>query len=526
MAFQPFAWHLPENYVLAGQLDSGAGTCEWEWMRVQAALGIHSKDFKYLKSNQQYFESELQLAQVPWQKCATCIICKHAHLTSMLHASSCCACKVPVQQLHYRGANAEDPSRLGHSVESRCLAVILCALPGRRQLPASCKTKCLLLLTLLLQAAIRSLTTQAEAEPISGCIYDVGHTPHNVILTFDENGMTKGLACMSQVDEQSAAGWQRLTSAGWCGRKVTSALENMSLWDLVLFCAWSKANSNHIWHQAFEGLYPKLLDYIGRLLDAHCKVLAAGGPKPVPVLRSKDGNVRRMARSNKIILLDRCSQLKKNREEGLGTHKDVACKKAKMITQEAKLEVALYMQKVVRTFLPTTQVQVSWDESQYDSSTMVIAAWDFKQRVAAFLPCQEMSPVYTHELDDEIQVLCHAGTAQRVEGFSTLRALSHSLSSIGLPLESFKLDEKLIARPLQAHESRVFSDGEYWVFNQKTGEVVRQIPDGMALDQQPVLISVSDQGPLNVPALDMCAYRLKLSMHNQWDCYHRVWILS
>ena len=213
--------------------------------------------------------------------------------------------------------------------------------------------------------------------------------------------------------------------------------------------------------------------------------------------------------------MDRCHEETKNREGVLRSHKDVNSKRSRLVAGETKLEVALHMQKLVRSFEATTQVQVSWDESHYDSSAMVIAAWDHKKKIAGFLPIQQMAPVYIEELDEAVQALCCQGT----------RALSHSLASIGLPLESFILGEELIARPLEADERRIFSDGVPWIYNLKSSQVVRQIPAGMALDQVPVLISVSDQGPLNVPALDMLVYHLKLSMNNQWDCYHRCWRL-
>ena len=169
-----------------------------------------------------------------------------------------------MQELRYRGANDDDPSRLGHAVQSRCLAVLLCTLPGKRQLPQISKGKCLLLLSLLLQAAVGGLaTSQVETRPIEGCIYDLTHTPQNVMLAFDENGMTHGLSCLLESDECASA-WQKLASAGWCGRKVTSALDNLSIWDLALFLAWAKARANQVWNYVLPDMYPKIVEYMGR----------------------------------------------------------------------------------------------------------------------------------------------------------------------------------------------------------------------------------------------------------------------
>ena len=432
-----------------------------------------------------------------------------------------------MSQLHYRGKDSSDPTRLGHSVESHALATALCVLPSRRQLPPAAKHKCLLLLSLLLQAAIGSLPrSNVQPGSISGHIYDVTHAANNVELVFDENGMTRGFASLPELSPRCVDAWQKLSSCGWCGRTVSSTLELMSLWDLTLFCSWSKALQNAVWQDVFRDLYPQLVQYMGNLLQGHCLFLAGGGLKPLPILQTRAGHTRRMPRVNKVILLRRCRQQRRNREEVLATHTDISSKKPRMVKHEAILEVALYMQKLVSEFANTVQVQVSWGESHYDSSKMVLAIFDHKTKKAAFLPIQQMQPVYIEELSEEMKLLSFEGKAQRVEGFATIRALSHSLSYIGLPLQEFQLDAALIIRPLQSNESRIYSDGIYWVVNEETQEVVRQIPEGVALDELPMLVSCSDQGPMVLSGLDMLQYHSKLSMHSQYDPYHRCWTLS
>ena len=96
---------------------------------------------------------------------------------------------------------------------------------------------------------------------------------------------------------------------------------------------------------------------------------------------------------------------------------------------------------------------MGWDESHYDSATMVLAISDHKTNKAAFLPIQQMQPVYIEELSEEMQFLSFEGKAQRVEGFAAIRALSHSLSYVGLPLQAFQLDAALIIRTLQSKGS-------------------------------------------------------------------------
>ena len=417
-------------------------------------------------------ESQILRSRVPvcWSPLAGMPFQLRTEVSYVLYFNACSPCRLLLVSCRCPWsscAGAADPTRLGHSVESRALLVILSVLPSRKQFPGRCKSKCLLLLALLIQAAIMARPrSQVDPGTVPACIYDAANTPHSFELKFDQNGMTSDLACVPEVISATADEWQKLTGAGWCGRKATSSMGLMSLWDLFLFCARSKASRNHAWHHVFQGLYPSLVEYVGKLFDGHCLFLAAGGLKPVPVLRSRQGNVRRFPRVNKRLLLERCRDQKRNRRETLGTHKDLSSKKPRLVSQEQSLEVALYMQKVVNTFAETTQIQVSWDESHFDTSTMVIAAFDHKTKAAAFLPIQQMQPVHTQELHEEIQALCFEGRAQRVDGFATIRALSHSLASIGLPLDAFRLNASLLLHTLDSEQRRVLSEGVYWIYNQ------------------------------------------------------------
>ena len=111
-------------------------------------------------------------------------------------------------------------------MEGHALATALCVLPSRRQLPATTKHKSLLLLSLLLQAAIGSLSrSNVQPGSISGHIYDVSHTANDVELVFGENGMTRGLASFPHLSPRCVNAWRKLCSGGWCGRTVSSALE-------------------------------------------------------------------------------------------------------------------------------------------------------------------------------------------------------------------------------------------------------------------------------------------------------------
>ena len=297
--FKSFAWYLSGDYVLSGQLDSRHNICEWEWMRVHAALGLQSRDFRFLQTNKCFKKSSKKLVPLEAKQLAFISVPAKgvaAWLDAGLHPlpmfrflwSSCITEERTVQTLADWG------------ILWKALASVLCLLPSRRQVPASCKSKCLVLLGLLLQQAVSGQArSQVQPEPLTACIHDTCHTPHYAQLSFDENGMTSSLAALRNMSDRCVAEWKKFTSAQWCSRKVGSSLELMSLWDLVTFCSWAKALQNAAWF--VKDLYPKIISYMGELLDGHCVYLAAGGLRRLPVLRNKEGHVRRMPRVNKLV---------------------------------------------------------------------------------------------------------------------------------------------------------------------------------------------------------------------------------
>ena len=102
--------------------------------------------------------------------------------------------------------------------------------------------------------------------------------------------------------------------------------------------------------------------------------------------------------------------------------------------------------------------------------------------VAAYLPIPNMSPVLCEELHEDLQKLAYEG---KVENFAAMRALSHALSSVGLPLHIFDTPADL--GPLETGQERCMEDGEYVIKDMKPGQVFPQIPKGLDLDSIPVI---------------------------------------
>ena len=113
----------------------------------------------------------------------------------------------------------------------------------------------------------------------------------------------------------------------------------------------------------------------------------------------------------------------------------------------------------------------------------------------------------------------------RIEGYNELRGLSHSLSLIGLTLMDFAVQEGLILRPLLKQELLLPQpNGRPLVHNTVTQLTYPMVPPALQLSQLPLLVSISDQGPVNVPALNYLMYSEEsLLVTSQWDCYHRTW---
>ena len=111
----------------------------------------------------------------------------------------------------------------------------------------------------------------------------------------------------------------------------------------------------------------------------------------------------------------------------------------------------------------------------------------------------------------------------RVEGYATLRAVSHSLNCVGLPLETFRKPDNLHVGPLAGHEERVLSQGVHWIYDARSGSVKRQLPADFNFDKIAILISISDQGPLNCPGLDYLQFKLGAMVLPLYDPFHRCW---
>ena len=68
-------------------------------------------------------------------------------------------------------------------------------------------------------------------------------------------------------------------------------------------------------------------------------------------------------------------------------------------------------------------------------------------------------------------------------------------------------------------------DGRWWVHDEMAGTTVPEIPASLRnqLDRVPLLVSVSDQGPVNTAALNFLQLGSPIVIDCQFDTFHRAW---
>ena len=125
--------------------------------------------------------------------------------------------------------------------------------------------------------------------------------------------------------------------------------------------------------------------------------------------------------------------------------------------------------------------------------------------------------------DPHFKALATKRIITRVEGYNELRALCHSLNAIGMSIEMFKPDSRLHLDPLTAEESRHQQGTHFEVTNTLKGTTTAQLPPGFDITQQPILVSVSDQGGINRVFLGYVQYKVGIMIVVLYDFQHRLW---
>ena len=185
--------------------------------------------------------------------------------------------------------------------------------------------------------------------------------------------------------------------------------------------------------------------------------------------------------------------------------------------------VTLYSNFVSTAFKDVSQISLAWDSSFHSEDSMVYAVHSWEAQLAAWLPVQVMSKVLVKDLDDEMLQIAHNSTLCRLSTFSHMKALCNALQSVGKHLDSFRVPEGVLVRPLTATEFRERDPEGFMVHDLLTGTAVRQTPAGFTWDQLPMCVNVLDQGGSGMSCVQYLIQRLGLSMLAVWDPFHRTW---
>jgi hypothetical protein len=213
-------------------------------------------------------------------------------------------------------------------------------------------------------------------------------------------------------------------------------------------------------------------------------------------------------------------KIRHHRKKTATSHEELVPSQMNMVSYEEVLATSLYCQKVQQAYQDCFHFAVHWDPSSYDVETFVSILFSGQcgqDGLACYPPIQNLKPVLKNEVDPEIQALSAVNKLTRVAGYNGIRALSHSLKVVNFPLDRFRFPKGLLWKPLQSHETRVWSDGQYWVVDTRTGEKRPQLPSDFCIETTPLLTSVSDQGGIPRAGLDYLVYKLGLSMHIQFE---------
>ena len=448
--------------------------------------------------------------------------------------------QLPESELTYRGRQEQSAASSaeawkGHSVGCRGFFGILLWLLRNRTLANKCKQ---LALKLFLGMACLCFAAAADEETVfMAMLVDREGSLRQSQLSFHEQKHQVSAGAWSSLLASCPGGleaWSRLSRCTWMGRCISSPAETATLDDILFFLAWlfchpkSQMKGQNLFRCIVLCTLPRFLSVLGGLLMSFAKQLVKTELEVLPVLKTKNDVCRKRSDPvNKMILMFRLRREKMRRRQTARTHEDLSLSTARFMQYEAFLDCLLHYNTVKPVFSQERQLCIAWDPSSYGGKEVLVGAvYSTQLDKAAWLLNQELRPVMLGDIDETLLPLARQSKLKRVTGYNELRALSASLRTLGLSLLDFKIPDGLFARPLAASEFRLQGpDGRWWVHDEVAGTTVPEIPASLRnqLDRVPLLVSVSDQGPVNTAALNFLQFGSPVLIDCQLDTFHRAW---
>lgn len=414
---------------------------------------------------------------------------------------------VPVSDIGYKKADREYNDMepwADHTLTSRALVLYLFFQVKHRRNSVAAKNSAMH----LLQTIASALFTESSAADY-GLPNSVGMTVEDdfgvlnrVSVGFSAQGVTEDWCQLASKNSAVKDVWERLQRETWCGIRITSSLGASTLQDIMFFLFYLLAHPKEAlggqkpFETVLKHVLPEVVLWLGNLMDEQATRLSKQPLVNMPLLKTRDGNHKRKADEvNKFILLDKIKHHKSGRKRIAETHTELAAQHGNLVTREAQMVCAMYIDKVAKEFgsYKVKQFSTSWDPSSYGGlNTLVGTLYSPTTDTVAYMPNQALRKVVFADIHQTYIEEAKASQLGTLEGFSELRALSHALlKSTGCSLMDFRIPQELLARPLMEGEVRVFHNNAWYIVG-ADGVARPEIPPSLDLATLNALSSCSD----------------------------------
>ena len=486
---------------------NATGHAEWLWSRVQDFLQIESYGGKFLKVHLKALAEDMTLLEIPEGE-------------------------VKYKQKGYQGTPQEP--WVEHTMLSRALLTVPITCLKSKPLKPVQKERAVRLFLALGEVSLQHALSDGPMPSLP----DVGHTNDEGVFTVVTLSFSKELICQEwalvlEGHKGCQQLWSKLATTEWRGRSISSPWQYATFKDICVFLLYLATNptlrmaGRNLWLNLGLAVLPGLIFFLGACLEGYAKHLAQQKVVELPVLRTKKGFSRKHSDSmNKFLVLERVKAERLHRWRVGKTHCNLISSHCKMLKKEGYLMCVLHDAACKEAFQQQKQVSVTWDPSNYGGAeVMVSMIYSMDIDLAAYRLVQPLRKLLIAELAPELREEGRKGLLSKVEGYIEIRALSAALRNIGITLETFKPPNDLLLRALNQDEVRVKgADGAWWVVNTATQDAKLQVPPNFSFKSLPVLISISDQGPSNMAALNFLQFATEgIVCHCIYDVYHRCW---
>ena len=486
------------------------GQAEWLWPRVQDYLGTTTYGGRYLKSNMPQIKDDMQLFGVP------------------------------ESQLHYKAQGYQPPEGepwKEHTLESRWLLSFLITCLKAKQAKADVKENALKLFLALAGIALRKgISSNNLPSWPHVTVTALDGSSRRIQLTFNKFSLCQaGWAEAMQECLGAQSHWAGMSqSESWRSFQITSQWQHAKLEDILAFLLHLstqpklKVGRQVLWAALGYTTLCSMLFFVGGALEIYAKGMSSQPVEELPIMKTGKGFVRKSSRSdsiNKVVLLQKLKHERLHRWRIAKTHANLVSEHCTLMKREAYLMSVLYEEKTSTSFAGVKQLSVAWDPSNYGGTdTLVGMIYCIEKELSAYLIVQPLRRLLVRDLDEELQEQGRKGKLEKLEGYIELRALSAALKNLGITLSDFQVPSNLHLRPVKEGELRVQDEHGRWYIGKEGGEFVPQIPPALNLSTLPCLVSISDQGPQNMPALNFIQYSENALLCTcLYDPFHRAW---